>query len=73
MALRALRIDVLAEQRERGEAMIKPHAISPGHVVMTAFATLALFLPVYVIITMTVYAGGLQRNIEDRLDVAITA
>jgi len=59
MAILALDLDVLAQQRERDETMIETGACPPG-LVVTLLALIALLAFVHVICSMTGDAPGLQ-------------
>lgn len=69
----AFRIRMSAEQREICQTMVEPHTIGPGHIVMTVIATLTLFRLVRVVVAVAGNAGGVQRDVEDRLYMTLYA
>ena len=69
----AFEVDVLTEQREAGQAMIEGKHVVPVRLAVAILASLPLLPLVRFVIRMTRDTGRSQRDLENRLDVAVIA
>ena len=73
VAIRAVRITVGPDQRERGQSMVKQHIDRPAALVVTPATGLAELILMRIIILVTAVTICFEKNFMDRLDVAIAA
>lgn len=73
VAIRAVRIAVRPDQRERGQSMVKQHIDRPAALVVTLATGLAELILMRIIILVTAITICFEKNFMDRLDVAIAA
>ena len=71
MASVALRLSVIAEQREARHIMIEEYVFSPRDFIVAVLADDALFTFVWIVLGMTIVAVALQCNVENWLYVTV--